>query len=417
MNTEKFSYGLLGEKLGHSFSPIIHQKFGISDYGLIETPEDDLPEILMDTQYKGFNVTIPYKLEVMKYCDEISDEARQIGCVNTIVRNSDGRLSAYNTDLDGFVYAAKTAGIDFKGKKVLICGSGGTSLTAQAAAKSLGASRLTVASRSGDVTYDDLHAYTDTDIIVNTTPVGMYPNNLQSPISLDKFPNCTGVIDVIYNPRKTALIMEAEKRGIACTDGLPMLVYQAKRAEELFLEKSIPDSEVVRVLREIRTESGNIVLIGMPGSGKSSVAELIAQKTGREFIDIDKEIVKTAGKTIPEIFAEDGEAVFRAFECEETARVGKLTGVVIATGGGLVKDFRNYAPLHQNGRIYYLCRDLAELEIEGRPLSKDMETLKQLALEREPLYNKFADSKIENNVSLQEAPQKILEEYCENIGD
>jgi len=417
LNAEKFAYGLLGEKLGHSFSPVIHQKFGLSDYGLIETPRDSLRDILMNRQYKGFNVTIPYKLEVMKYCDEISDEARKIGCVNTIVRKDDGRLYGFNTDFDGFVYAAKTVGIDFKGKKVLICGSGGTSLTAQAAAKSLGSSRLTVVSRGGSVTYDDLHSYVDTDIIVNTTPVGMYPNNLQAPISLDSFPNCAGVIDVIYNPRRTALIMDAESRGVPCTDGLPMLVCQAKRAEELFLGKSIPDSEAERVLREIRAESGNIVLIGMPGSGKSAVAEVIAHQTGRKFIDIDKEIVETAGKTIPEIFAHDGEEVFRAYEREETAKAGKLTGAVIATGGGLVKDFANYASLHQNGRIYYLRRDLEALETEGRPLSKDMETLKQLALERDPLYRKFADTEIENNVSLKGTAQKILEEYCENIGD
>lgn len=416
MNTEKCTYGLLGEKLGHSFSPMIHEKLGLADYGLIETGRENLEKILHDDSFKGFNVTIPYKREVMQFCDEISNEARQIGCVNTIVRNADGRLCAYNTDIDGFIFAAKIAGIDFNDKKVLICGTGGTSLTVQAAAKNLGASRITVISRSGTVTYDNLDDYADTDIIVNTTPVGMYPNNLKAPISLKSFANCTGVIDVIYNPRRTALIMEAQERGIVCTDGLPMLVYQAKRAEELFLGKTICDNEVSRVLREIRTERGNIILVGMPGSGKSSVAELIAQKLGREFIDIDKEIVKTAGKSIPQIFEEDGEAFFRAYEREETEKVGKLTGVVIATGGGIVKDLGNYAPLHQNGRIYFLRRDLAELDTEGRPLSKDIEALKQLALEREPLYCKFSDAEILNNTTPEEAAQKIWEEYCENIG-
>lgn len=416
MNTEKCTYGLLGEKLGHSFSPMIHNKLGLSDYGLIETGRENLEKILYDDSFKGFNVTIPYKREVMQYCDEISNEARQIGCVNTIVRNADGRLCAYNTDIDGFIFATKIAGIDFKDKKVLVCGTGGTSLTVQAAAKNLGASRITVVSRSGTVTYDNLDDYVDSDIIVNTTPVGMFPNNLSVPIDLKKLSNCTGVIDVIYNPRRTALIMEAQERGIACTDGLPMLVYQAKRAEELFLGKSICDSEVSRVLREIRTECGNIILVGMPGSGKSSVAELIAQKSGRQFIDIDKEIVKTAGKPIPQIFEEDGEAVFRVFERETTEKVSKLTGVVIATGGGVVKDFGNYASLHQNGRIYFLRRDLAELDTEGRPLSKNKEALKQLALEREPLYCKFSDKEILNNTTPEEAAQKIWEEYCENIG-
>jgi len=417
LNTEKCTYGLLGEKLAHSFSPIIHNKLGLSNYGFIETGRENLEKILRDDSYKGFNVTIPYKREVMEYCDEISEEARQIGSVNTIVRTSDGRLCAYNTDIDGFIYAAKTAGIDFDGKKVLICGNGGTSLTVKAAAKTLGASRITVVSRSGSVTYEDLGVYADTDIIVNTTPVGMFPNNLNAPISLESFPNCTGVIDVIYNPRRTALIMDAENRGIPCTDGLPMLVYQAKRAEELFLGKNIPDSEAARVLREIRIERGNIVLIGMPGSGKSSVAELIAQKTGREFIDIDKEIIKAAVKSIPQIFVDNGEEIFRALEHEETLKTGKLTGVVIATGGGIVKDFENYAPLHQNGRIFYMRRDLTELETEGRPLSKDMETLKQLALDREPLYCGFADVEIQNDKTLDEAAQRIWEEYCENTGD
>lgn len=411
------SYGLLGEKLGHSFSPLIHQKLGLSGYGLIETSKEQLPELLTDRQYKGFNVTIPYKRDVMEFCDEIDDAARLIGCVNTIVRNADGRLHGFNTDLDGFVYAAKTAGIDFKGKKVLVCGSGGTSLTVQAAAQSLGAAQLTVVSRNGKVTYDELKHYADSEIIVNTTPVGMFPNNLKAPISLDGFPQCAGVIDVIYNPRRTALIMDAEKRGIPCTDGLPMLVFQAKRAQEHFLGRSIQDSEAARVLYEIRIECGNIVLIGMPGSGKSSVAELIARSTGRKLVDIDTEIEKKAGKTIPQIFAEDGENAFRSLERDETLAAGKLTGTVISTGGGVVKDFANYAPLHQNGRIYYLRRELGGLETGGRPLSKDMETLKRLFIEREPLYCKFSDSKIENDVTLEEAAQRIWEDYCENIGD
>ena len=417
MNAEKFAYGLLGEKLGHSFSPEIHRKLGLSDYGLIETPRENLEKILRDETYKGFNVTIPYKRAAMEFCDEISAEAAEIGCVNTIIRRPDGRLCGFNTDIDGFIYTAKIAGIDFKDRKILICGDGGTSLTAQAAAKRLGAARITVVSRSGSIRYDKLCEYTDTDIIVNTTPVGMFPNNLSAPISLEAFPTCTGVIDVIYNPRRTALIMEAEKRGISFADGLPMLVYQAKRAEELFLGKSIPDSEAVRVIREIRTESGNIIIIGMPGGGKSFVAELIVRKTGRKFIDIDKEIVKAAGKPIPLIFAENGEEVFREIEREETQKAGKLTGVVISTGGGVVKDYLNYAPLHQNGRIYYLRREIETLETEGRPLSKDVETLKKLQTEREPLYCSFADAEICNNKAPEEAAQRIWEDYCENIGN
>lgn len=417
MNMVKCTYGLLGEKLGHSFSPAIHKRLGLTDYGLIETKKENLESILRDCHYKGLNVTIPYKCDVMGLCDKISDEALQIGSVNTIVRTDDGRLCAYNTDIDGFIYAAQTAGIDFRDRSVLICGSGGTSLTVQAASVKLGARRVNVVSRTGNTTYGDLGAYADTDIIVNTTPVGMYPNNLNSIINLDEFPNCKGVIDIIYNPRRTALIMQAEKRGIPCIDGLPMLVYQAKRAEELFLNTVIPDSEVERVIRELRKETGNIIIIGMPGSGKSSVAELIAQKTGRKLISIDTEIAKTAGKTIPEIFEQDGEPAFREIEREETAKAGKQLGVVIATGGGVVKDIRNYASLHQNGRIYYLRREISMLETDGRPLSKNMETLIQLQKEREPLYCRFADSDIRNDVTLEEIAAKILEEYNENIGD
>ncbi len=417
MKTGKCAYGLLGDKLKHSFSPSIHKKLGISDYGIIETRRENLESILSDERYKGFNVTIPYKRDVMEYCDEISDEARQIGSVNTIVRTENGRLSAYNTDIDGFIYCAFLAGIDFKEKKILICGNGGTSLTARAAAKKLGVSRITVASRTGDINYSNLSDFADTDIIVNTTPVGMYPNNLESPVSLDAFPNCKGVFDVIYNPRRTALIMDAEKRGIPCTDGLSMLVYQAKRAEELFLNRSIPDSEATRVLSELRAESGNIVLIGMPGSGKSVVAEVISHKTGRQFVDIDTEIEKTAGKTIPEIFAKDGEAVFRDIERREIAKAGKLIGVVIATGGGAVKDIRNLAPLHQNGRIYYLRRELTKLSTDGRPLSKNQEALIKLQNERENLYCLFADADIQNDAAPEDAAVKIMEEYNENIGN
>ena len=417
MSAEKFDYGLLGERLGHSFSQVIHAKLGLTDYRLIETPKEGLEEILRGGTWKGLNVTIPYKRAVMDFCDEISAEAAQIGSVNTIVRKPDGRLCGFNTDIDGFIYTVKCAGIDFNDRKILICGSGGTSLTAQAAAKRFSTESVTVASRGGEVSYGELHAYSDSDIIVNTTPVGMFPNNLEAPISLSDFPSCKGVIDVIYNPRRTALLMEAERLGIPFADGLNMLVYQAKRAEELFLGKTIPDSEAERVVREMRAEFGNIVIIGMPGSGKSTVAERLAQKTGRRLIELDDEIIKAAGKSIPEIFSEQGEAAFREFERAETNKAGKLTGVVISTGGGVVKDARNYAPLHQNGRIFWLRRDIKALETEGRPLSKDGDNLKKLEAEREPLYRGFADTEIWNDSTPEEAAQRIWEDYCENTGN
>ncbi|NLH01295.1 MAG: shikimate kinase [Clostridiales bacterium] len=417
MSSEKLKYGLLGEKLGHSFSPVIHYKLGISDYRLIETDGENLKNVLCDRCYGGFNITIPYKREAMKLCDEIDDEAKEIGCVNTIVREKDGRLFGYNTDINGFIYMARRADINFNGRKTLILGSGGTSLTVQKAARRLGASRITVISRSGEVTYERLRDYADSEIIVNTTPVGMYPDNLESLVRVGDFPNCTGVVDVIYNPRRTVILMDAERLGIPCTDGLPMLVYQAKRAQELFLRKSIPDSEAERVIRELRAESGNIVLIGMPGSGKSTVARLIADRTGKKLVDIDTEIEKTAGKTIPAIFEGDGENVFREFEREETAKAGKLTGMVIAAGGGVVKDMRNYASLRQNGRIYCICREIDKLDIKGRPLSKSKETLYSLQREREPLYRLFADVFVDNNAEPEVAAERILEDYYENISD
>lgn len=416
MNTEICKYALLGGKLGHSYSPLIHKKLGLPNYELLETVKENLECMLQNQQYKGFNVTIPFKCDVIELCDKVSDEAKEIGSVNTVVRNNDGSLSAYNTDIDGFIYAAVSAGINFKDKKVLILGSGGTSLTVQAASKKLGATRITVVSRKGEVTYENLNAYLDSDIIINTTPVGMYPNNLDILFNLELFTNCTGVMDVIYNPRRTSLIMAAEKREIPFVDGLPMLVYQAKRAEELFLGKSIPDNEAERVIREIRAESGNIILVGMPGSGKSAIGELIAKISGRKFVNVDTEIEKNVGKAIPEIFTENGEPTFREYEREETEKAGKLTGAVIATGGGVVKDIRNYAPLHQNGRIYYIRRELSALETDGRPLSKNLETLIQLQKEREHLYCDFADKVIQNNLALEEAARRIMEDYNENIG-
>jgi len=326
-----------------------------------------------------------------------------------------GRLREIGAGEEAFIYTLSLAGINIREKKVLILGGGAASLTVKAAAERLGASRVTVLSRSGGADYGRPGAFADSGIIVNTTSVGMYPDNLNSIIDLGYYKECSGVIDLIYNPRRTVLLMDAQKRGITCIDGLPMLVFQAARAEELASGKAVAESRIAETIGRLREESGNIVVIGMPGSGKSSVAEMICAKMRRPFINIDSEIVKTAGKTIPEIFAQDGEAVFRDIERSETAKAGRLTGAVIATGGGVVKDLRNYAPLHQNGRIYYLRRNLVELETEGRPLSKNFETLVRLQEEREPLYRFFADAEIQNDLSLEKAAKRIMEEYRENI--
>jgi len=412
---EQKIYGLLGRKLGHSWSAPIHAALGCADYRLIELEPEELPSFLARPDWGGVNVTIPYKRDVMPYCDVIDPLANAIGSVNTLVRRSDGNLYAYNTDAAGFRWMAERAGISLSGRKVVILGSGGASLTAQAVSKDLGAREVIVISRSGENNYENLSRHADTEIVVNTTPVGMYPNTGISPVDLTLFPHCKGVLDVIYNPRRTALLLQAEELGIPCSDGLPMLVAQAKAAEEHFFETRIPDSENERILAMLQQNSTNIVLIGMPGCGKSSVGEALAKLTGREAIDIDAQIVARAGRSIPEIFAAEGEAAFRDLERQVTEEVGKLSGKIILTGGGVVKDVRNYAPLHQNGRIYHLIRDLQALPTEGRPLSHGAD-LSRMWAERAPLYARFQDTVIENSGTIEEAAQAIWRDFCENSG-
>jgi shikimate dehydrogenase len=281
--------------------------------------------------------------------------------------------------------------------------------------KRLGAREVVVISRSGENNYDNLSRHVDADIVVNTTPVGMYPNVGVAAVDLTAFPNCKGVLDVIYNPRRTALLLQAEELGLPCSDGLPMLVAQAKAAEEHFFDKSIPDSENERILSMLRQEMTNIVLIGMPGCGKSTVGAALAELTGREAIDLDAKIVEKAGCSIPDIFAQEGEAAFRALEREVTAEAGKLSGKILLTGGGVVKDRRNYAPLHQNGRIYHLTRDLNALPTDGRPLSQATD-LSTMWAEREPLYTSFQDVAIDNNGPVADTAGDIWRDFCENSG-
>ena len=412
---EKRIYGLLGRTLGHSWSAPIHQALGCEDYRLIELEPEELGSFLARSDIGGLNVTIPYKRDVMAYCDVIDAAARAIGSVNTLSRRADGKLYAWNTDAVGFRWMAERAGISFSGRKVVILGSGGASLTAQAVCRTMGAAEVIVISRSGENNYENLSRHADAEILVNTTPVGMYPHNGAAPVDLRNFPNCRGVLDVIYNPRRTALLLQAEELGIPCSDGLPMLVAQAKAAEEHFFSKTIPDSENERILAMLRGNATNIVLIGMPGCGKTSVGQALAALTGREAIDLDQRIVEKAGRSIPEIFAAEGEAAFRTLEREVTAEVGKLSGKIILTGGGVVKDPRNYAPLHQNGRIYHLLRDLKALPTDGRPLSQGAD-LAAMWAEREPMYARFRDVLTENSGSIEETAQAIWRDFCENSG-
>ena len=408
-------FGLLGRKLGHSWSVPIHTALGCQGYRLIELEPDELEGFLRQPNIGGLNVTIPYKRDVMPFCDVIDPMARAIGSVNTLTRRDDGKLYAFNTDAAGFRWMAERAGISFAGKKAVILGSGGASLTALACAKAMGSREVVVISRSGENNYANLDRHADADIVVNTTPVGMYPNTGVSPVDLTAFPKCSGVLDVVYNPRRTALLLQAESLGIPCSDGLPMLVAQAKAAEEHFFEKTIPDSENERILALLRREGTNIVLIGMPGCGKTTVGQALAALTGREAIDIDARIVEKAGCSIPEIFAAEGEAAFRALEREVTTEVGKLSGKIILTGGGVVKDRRNYVPLHQNGRIYQLVRDLNTLPTDGRPLSQGTD-LSAMWTERAPLYAAFRDAAMDNNGTVKDTAAAIWRDFCENSG-
>lgn len=407
-------YGLLGRKLGHSWSVPIHAAVGNDAYRLIELEPDALGAFLAREDIGGLNVTIPYKRDVMSHCDVIDPAAQEIGSVNTLARR-DGKLCAWNTDISGFLFMARRAGVELKGRRVVILGSGGTSLTARAAARACGAAEITVISRGGADNYENLHLHADAEIVINTTPVGMYPNVGAAAVDLTRFPACRGVLDVVYNPRRTALLLQAESLGLPCSDGLPMLVYQAIAAEELFFQRTIDPAENERVLALLRREMENIVLIGMPGCGKSTVGAALAAQTGREAVDLDAEIVRSAGKPIPDIFAQDGEPAFRALEREVVQRFGKESRKILICGGGVVKDAGNYAPLHQNGRIYQLDRALEKLPTDGRPLSQST-SLAAMAAERAPLYQRFRDALIDNNASPADAAEAVWRDFCENSG-
>ena len=401
-------YGLLGERLGHSFSPQIHRDLAGYDYQLLPTPPEAVEDLFARRAFQGLNVTIPYKRMVMPLCDEIDPRAAAIGAVNTVV-NQNGRLTGYNTDIDGFLYMARRAGVDMTGKKVVILGSGGTSRTARAAAGELGAREIVTVSRHGEDNYQNLSRHADAQVLVNTTPVGMYPNWGQSPVSLESFPALEGVLDVVYNPLRTALLLQAEERGLPRSCGLPMLVAQAKRAAELFTGQNIDDSRAEAVLHGLRGQLTSIVLIGMPGCGKTTVGRALAGKLGRTFVDLDEEIVRRAGTSIPEIFAREGEAGFRERESALVREFGERTGLVVSTGGGVVTRRENYIPLKQNGLLLHLRRAPAALPTDGRPLSQATAP-EELWRRRAPLYAAFADGEIDNNGTLAGTLEQIEKE-------
>ena len=400
--------GLLGQKLGHSYSPAIHGMLADYDYQLFEREPEQLEDFLKNGPWDGINVTIPYKKAVLPYCAELSDTARRIGSVNTIVRRPDGSLYGDNTDAYGFESLVKKSGIDVRGKKALVLGSGGASVTVVAVLKMLGAESVTVISRGGEDNYDNLVKHADARIIANTTPVGMYPNNGQAAVDLAQFPLCEGVLDVVYNPARTALLLQAEKLGIPCAGGLYMLVAQAKRSSELFIGRSIPDSEIGRIEKLLSGQMKNIVLVGMPSSGKSTLAAALGERLGRPVYEADALIEQEAGMDIPAIFAQYGEGHFRALETEVLSRLGKLSGAVISTGGGCVTREENYDLLHQNGTILWLQRGTEKLDKTGRPLSLKND-LNEMYQKREPMYRRFADAAVDNNGSVEAALEQILE--------
>lgn len=400
--------GLLGEKLGHSYSPQIHSMLADYEYKLFEKSPEELEDFLKSGEFDGLNVTIPYKKSVMPYCAELSPTAAQIGSVNTIVRRSDGSLYGDNTDAFGFENLIVHNGIEVKGKKALVLGTGGASVTAQAVLKNLGASEVVVISRKGEDNYENIAKHADAEIIANTTPVGMYPNNGKAAVDLAQFPKLSGVLDVVYNPARTALLLQAEKLCIPCAGGLYMLVSQAKRSCELFTGKNIPDSEIDRIERVLSHQMQNIVIIGMPGSGKTAVSTMLAERLGRKIFDTDTIVSEKAGVTIPEIFAAQGEAGFRKLETEATAEVGKLSGNIISTGGGVVTVADNYELLHQNGVIVWIERDTNKLARDGRPISLSSD-LNELYAARLPLYERFADIKADNNGDINDTVNAIME--------
>lgn len=399
--------GLLGRTLGHSYSPAIHALLGDYDYALYEKEPEELADFLLRGDFTGLNVTIPYKKAVVPYCARLSDTARLLGSVNTLLRLPDGTLYGDNTDYDGFLSLVRQSGADVRGKKALVLGSGGASVTVQAVLRALGA-EVVVISRSGDDNYVNLHRHADAAIIANTTPVGMYPHNGETPIDLAAFPACEVVYDIIYNPQRTALMLQAEALGIPAFGGLHMLVAQAKRASEIWQNQTIPDSETARIESLLRAGMRNIALIGMPGCGKSTVAAALGEALGREVCDSDALIEELAGMPIPEIFATQGEDAFRAYETQAIAQLSKRSGIILATGGGCVTRAENYPLLHQNSAIFWLKRDISALPTDGRPLSQTGK-LEAMYEVRRPLYARFADHIIDNNGPLGDAVTAIKE--------
>lgn len=410
---EQTLYGLIGAKLGHSYSKIIHEQLAGYQYELIPLPTEAEARAFMERRaFTAINVTIPYKQLVIPYCDEIDPKAKAIGAVNTIV-NRGGKLYGYNTDYAGFAYLARAHNIDFTGKTVLILGTGGTHSTVEAVCRDGGAGTILSASRTGKfgaLTYNEAMRRRDVQIIVNTTPCGMYPNVGQCLLDPTAFPALEAVLDVIYNPFRTELLLRAEEHGITAAGGFEMLVAQAVYAAQHFTGRFYAtDSVIPTASRRLRRQLANVSLIGMPGCGKSTIGSALAKQLGKTFVDLDEEIERRTGNNIPDIFAREGEEAFRRYEAETLADVAKHTGQIIACGGGVIKNPANVRALRQNGSVLWVQRPLGKLATGGRPLSQGGAALKQLQAERTPLYQAAADAVLDNSSTLAAAVQAAVQ--------
>ena len=401
-------YGLLGRSLDHSLSPQIHSLFGDYPYRLFCREKNELDSFFSDENIKAFNVTVPYKIEAYNRCDFLSETAKKIGSVNTVVRTAGGRLYGDNTDYFGFSRMAEKYGAVFKDKKVLILGSGGASLAVKAVVQDSGARKIVVVSRTGENNYQNISNHYDSDIIVNTTPVGMYPHNGERLIDLSQFNSLSCVLDLIYNPLKTSLLLDAEKLNIPHGNGLYMLVAQGLRSAELFLEKNFDEALIDRAYEKIKKEINNIILIGMPGCGKSTVGRILAEKLSKKLFDIDAEIEEKTSKKIAEIFEESGEEKFREIETKVIYYYCREMGMVVATGGGAVLKKENREAMKQNGTIIYLKKDLSELATVGRPLSSDAAAVQKLYEQRKEIYENLADFTVEVDSNPEITAERVI---------
>ena len=401
-------FGLLGWQISHSYSPKIHSLLGSYPYSLFDVPPDQLGAFLRSNSFDGLNVTIPYKKSVIPFLTKLTPEAQMLGAVNTIIRRGDV-LIGHNTDYFGFQSMIQQVGLSVEGKKVIVLGSGGASNTVTQVLYQLGAI-VYVISRSGIYNYQNLHLHQDASIIVNTTPVGMYPSVGVSPVDLDLFSSLEAVLDVVYNPSRTKLLIDAESRGLITSNGLWMLVAQAKESSEWFSGAKLPLSSIPDIYQKLQKEMENIILIGMPGCGKTTTGMHLSSILGRQLIDLDAEVVSMAGCSIPEIFATRGEPAFRELETAVLGKYGKESGLIIATGGGSVIRSVNYDHLHQNGRLFWLTRDLHKLPTDGRPLSQSG-SLNAMSNIRKPLYESFADHIISNDGAIEETVASIAAFY------